>query len=130
MADDRSIPLTDSRRFHNHEIKIGYLACCNHVGEACRNFRPRSTRGKRTHIDTLRNRVHANAIPQKRPSCFPFRRINGEDGDGKVRIVHAEPADDFIHQRRLPGPTGAGNAKDRGRRMPGGKRAQFLWRFF
>ena len=69
-----------------------------------------------THVHPwVEDGIHAYAVAQQGAAGLPFRRIDGDDGQGFVGEIGEKPAHNFIDQRRFPGTTGTGDPQDRDR---------------
>ena len=82
---DLRIPLPDTRRLDDDEVVTRRPARRDRIGETARKLRARAARRQRAHVDVRTvNRVHADAIAEKRTARPALRWIDGDDRDSEL----------------------------------------------
>ena len=115
QIDDFGIGLTNSSSFHDDQIEALPLQAGDGVFQHGIGGHVLAAGGHRAHEQVRRAQaVHPDTVAQQGAAAAPTGRIDRNHRDAHVREMLQEAVQQFIGDRALAGPAGAGQADDRG----------------
>ena len=113
-VDDARVALADAGGFRDDKIKTRRLDGHDGVGQGFGYLCSGAARGKRAHVDPrTADGVHADAVPQERPTGFAARRVAAQHRHPRLPEVVQDAHDQLIGQGGLARAAGAGDADNR-----------------
>jgi len=124
MLHDLGVRLTDPRGLHDHEVKPRGPTDVRGFPHMTTEGQVRLPRGERPHVHPgVLNCVHPDPVAEEGPAGASARGVDGDDGDRVIRSSDEIAPDELIHEARLAGAPGSGDAehRDGGRGETGGE---------
>ena len=112
-VDDRGVALADAGGLDDHQVVAGGLRHPDRVRQRIGHLLARAAGRERAEVDVrVVDRVHADAVAQKRAAGPPPGRVDGDQRDAHLRPVEPEALHHLVGQGALARPARAGDAED------------------